>query len=335
MSAEIPRRPPLDVEALAADVLRGDRAALGRAITLVESNRDAHWPAAQALVAALLPHTGKAVRVGISGVPGVGKSTFIEAFGSRLTAQGHRVAVLAIDPSSSVSGGSILGDKTRMARLARDPAAFVRPSPSSGSLGGVTRKTRESILVCEAAAFDVILVETVGVGQNETVVADMVDTFLVLMLTGAGDELQGIKRGIVEMADILAVNKADGANAQRAEAAARSTERALRLLPPRPGAWRPPVLTCSAIEGHGLDRLWDEVVRHRERLEEKGELDRLRARQRGHWMWSLIDHALHHRLRTSPRAAAVLDEVEQSVLDGGTPPSDAARRVVDALFGQE
>lgn len=335
MTAPERSRPDPDVPALADAVRRGERAALGRAITLVESNRPAHWPHAQALLARLLPHTGQALRLGISGVPGVGKSTFIEAFGSCLTQQGHRVAVLAIDPTSTVSGGSILGDKTRMARLSRDPSAFVRPSPTSGSLGGVTRKTRESMLVCEAAGFDVILVETVGVGQNETVVADMVDTFLVLMLTGAGDELQGIKRGILEMADVLAVNKADGPNATRAKAAARSTERALHLLPPRVAGWRAPVLTCSAIERTGLDAIWDAVRAHRAHLDGTGALANLRAEQRQHWMWALIEDALQHRLRSHPVAAPLFRAIEPRVRRGEIPPSDAARQVIAALFDSD
>src|SRR3989454_5559301 len=252
MPPSAPSRP----EALAADVRAGSRRALAKAITLVESTRADHQHAAQRLLELLLPDTGHAVRVGISGVPGVGKSTFIEAFGLHLIGMGKRVAVLAVDPSSARSGGSILGDKTRMPRLSASTDAFIRPSPSAGSLGGVTRRTREALLVCEAAGYDVVLVETVGVGQSEVAVASMVDFFLVLMLAGAGDELQGIKKGILELADCLAVNKADGDNVAKAEQAAAQYRAALNLLGPGGSRWEPPVLTISGLHVIGIDRVW-------------------------------------------------------------------------------
>ena len=258
---------------LAAGVLAGDRTAIGRAITLVESVLPEHRVDAAALLDELLPHSGDAHRVGITGVPGVGKSTFIEALGLELTGAGHKVAVLAVDPSSSRTGGSILGDKTRMAQLSVDPDAFIRPSPSAGTLGGVTRATREAMIVLEAAGHDVVLVETVGVGQSETVVHGMVDIFVVLMLSGAGDELQGIKKGVLELADLLAVNKADGANVDKAKQAAVDYRRALHLVQPPGASWEPPVLTCSAIERTGLAELWDEIERHRALMTETGERD--------------------------------------------------------------
>ncbi len=308
---------------------------LGRAITLVESNRRDHQRQAQELLAELLPGTGTAHRIGVSGVPGVGKSTFIEAFGTRLTTSGHRVAVLAVDPSSSLSRGSILGDKTRMQRLGADEAAFIRPSPAGGNLGGVARKTRESILVCEAAGFDVVLVETVGVGQSETLVAEMVDCFLVLMLAGAGDELQGIKRGIVELADVIAINKADGDNLPAVARARADLEGALRILrPPRPGKWSPRVLTASALTGAGLDELWQALVEHRDWLAEGGRLQALRARQALHWMWALVDEALRGAARRHPDVALMLERVEAEVRSGRSTPVAGARELLDA-FGLE
>jgi len=255
-------RTPLGVDAYVEGVLSGSRTVLARAITLVESTNPEHERLAQQVLTRVLPHTGKAQRIGISGVPGAGKSTFIDAFGSYLTGLGHKVAVLAIDPSSRVSGGSILGDKTRMQRLANDPNAFVRPSPSAGSLGGVARKTREASLLCEAAGYDVVVIETVGVGQSETTVGEMVDFFLVLMLPNAGDELQGIKKGILELVDLIAVNKADGTNVEAANRAARQYEMALRYVRPAGAAWQVPVLTCSALEGRGLDRIWKKICEH-------------------------------------------------------------------------
>src|SRR5918994_396822 len=278
---------PKKTDVTAEAVQSGDRAALARAITLMESRRPDHREAARALLQALMPLTGRAVRVGISGVPGVGKSTAIDTLGGRLTARGHRVAVLAVDPSSTRTGGAILGDKTRMARLAADPNAFIRPSPSSGTLGGVAAKTREAMLLCEAAGFDVILVETVGVGQSEIAVADLTDFFLVLMLPGAGDELQGIKKGVIELADMIAVNKADDAG-MKAKAAAAEYKAALHILAPASNTWTPPVLTISGLTGQGLDDLWARVLDHRRRLEATGELPAKRRAPGTKRMWGLV-----------------------------------------------
>src|SRR5439155_1645655 len=285
MPPSAPSRP----EALAADVRAGSRRALAKAITLVESTRADHQRAAQRLLELLLPGTGRAARVGVSGVPGVGKSTFIEAFGLHLIGLGKKVAVLAIDPSSALSGGSILGDKTRMPRLAAAPEAFIRPSPSAGSLGGVTRRTREALLVCEAAGYDAVLVETVGVGQSEFAVASMVDFFLVLMLAGAGDELQGIKKGILELADALAINKADGENVRPAEQAAAQYRSALRLFRHTSPGWDPPVVTVSALERRGMDEVWSIIEDHRTRLGASGELERKRREQQRSWFWTMVD----------------------------------------------
>ena len=275
------------VDELVDGVLARDRATLGRALTLVESTLSDHRGRAADLLAALLPHAGGAHRVGITGVPGVGKSTFIEALGTQLTASGRRVAVQAVDPTSTVTGGSILGDKTRMQRLANDPDAFVRPSPTAGTLGGVTRTTRETLLVLEAAGFDVVLVETVGVGQSETLVARMVDFFLALMLPGAGDELQGIKKGLLELADMIVVNKADGDNARAARTAARDYSAALRLTHPASASWTPQVVTCSGLTGEGLPGLWTRIEEHREALTASGEWDERRRGQQLAWMWAM------------------------------------------------
>ncbi len=319
------------MEELADGVRSGNRALLGRAITLVESRRPDHQTAAQKLLLALTPDAGRAHRVGITGVPGVGKSTFIEALGCVLTAAGHRVAVLAVDPSSSRSGGSILGDKTRMQRLSVDPNAFIRPSPSSGTLGGVTRVTRETMVVVEAAGFDVVLVETVGAGQSETAVADMVDLFLVLMLPGAGDELQGIKKGVLEVADMIAVNKADGDNAVRAKQAALDYEAALHILTPASATWSPPVLTVSALREQGLDELWAKVEEHRRLLSETGEFQARRRRQLVGWMWSMVEDRVLDALHAHPDVAATTQETEQAVLDGRLTPTLAAQALLDAF----
>jgi LAO/AO transport system kinase len=325
------RRPGPSVEDLVAGVRAAHPTALGRAITLVESDRPDHLDEAQRMLTELLPHTGAAHRVGISGVPGVGKSTFIDALGVMLTGRGKKVAVLAVDPSSAVSGGSILGDKTRMARLSRDPDAFIRPSPSSGTLGGVARKTRESMLVCEAAGFDVVLVETVGVGQSEVMVADMVDFFLLLMLAGAGDDLQGIKRGIMEVADMLAINKADGPNAQAAKRARKDYEMALHLLRAGDGetGWHPPVVTCSAQEGTGLPELWDKVEEHRRMLTESGALDRLRQRQKVQWMWRIVEERLWADFRADPKVKAKVADLEAAVREGRLPATLAAAKLLE------
>src|SRR5947209_8336364 len=293
-------RPGPDVARLAGGIRAGERAVLARAITLVESRRADHQRAARRLVQEVLPATGQAVRVGITGMPGVGKSTTIDALGLLLTGRGHKVAVLTVDPSSSRTGGSILGDKTRMARLANDAHAYIRPSPTSGTLGGVAAKTRETMLLAEAAGFDVVLVETVGIGQSETAVADMTDFFLVLMLPGAGDELQGIKKGVAEHADMIAVNKADGDNVQRAKAAAAEYSAALHILTPRSPHWTPPVVTYSALTGNGVAELWRQVLEHRERLARAGELAARRKEQQVKWLWTMLDERLIARLKSDP-----------------------------------
>jgi LAO/AO transport system kinase len=324
-------RGPVSAEQHVRGVLGGSRADIARAITLVESTRPDHQRLAQQVLTELLPNTGKAIRVGITGVPGVGKSTFIDAFGTMLTGLGHRVAVLAVDPSSSRTGGSILGDKTRMNRLAIDPAAFIRPSPSSGTLGGVARATRESMLIMEAAGYDVVLVETVGVGQSEISVASMVDTFLLLALARTGDQLQGIKKGVLELADIITVNKADGPHEKDARAAARELAAALRLLQEPDAAWRTPVLTCSAQQTTGLDQVWETIQRHRTVLESTGELERRRRDQQVNWTWDLVNDQLRARLRQHPRVREIAAELEQQVRDGSVTATTAAARILDAF----
>jgi LAO/AO transport system kinase len=321
----------LELEAYVRGIQQADRGILARAITLVESRKPEDMELAQELLVRLLPQTGQAVRVGITGVPGVGKSTFIDALGTQLIEEGHRVAVLAVDPSSSVSGGSILGDKSRMPRLAADEEAFIRPSPSALSLGGVTRRTRETMLLCEAAGFDVVLVETVGVGQSETMVADMVDFFLVLVLAGAGDELQGIKKGIIELADLVAVNKADGDNLDRAMAAKQDYAAALRYLGARATPWEPRVVTVSAQTGAGLHELWGLVEEHRHLLTASGELEERRRRQLGHWMWSLIDERLLEAFRAHPEVKKRLAELERAVVEGSVTPTRAATELLAAF----
>ena len=321
-----------DLDRMLAGIRANDRAVLGRAITLVESNAPDDRVDAQNLVTALLPHTGGAHRIGISGVPGVGKSTFIESFGCHLVDEGHRVAVLAVDPSSSISKGSILGDKTRMEKLATLDQAFIRPSPTGGSLGGVARKTRESILVCEAARYDVVLVETVGVGQSEMAVAGMVDFFLLLKLAGAGDELQGIKRGILEVADCIAINKADGANVEAAERARSEFERALSILRPEDDAgWRPRVVTSSGVSGDGIETIWELITEHRRLISSSGGLDRRRQQQRIEWMWALVDERLRSAVREHPGIARFLDTLEEDVTGGRTTPTAAAEKILDAF----
>ena len=316
-----------DVERYVEGTRSGDRAALARTITLIESSRPDHRELARQVLAALMPFTGRAHRVGITGVPGVGKSTFIDQLGVNLTAMGHRVAVLAVDPSSTRTGGSILGDKTRMARLAVDPNAYVRPSPTGTTLGGVTNVTRETMLVCEAAGYDVVLVETVGVGQSETVVADMVDAFCVLMLPGGGDELQGIKKGILELADLVVVNKADGDNVNRARQSAAELKRALHLLVPASPNWSPSVLVVSALANDGLDDLWAQVEDHRRRLTASGELTQRRRDQQVRWLWSLLEERLRAELRTNEAVAEALGDAEVQVREGTAPAPVAAERV--------
>ncbi len=322
-----------DVAELVAGVVAGDRAAVGRAITLVESRRPDHVADAQAMLTELLPRAGGAHRIGITGVPGVGKSTFIDQFGTDLTADGHRVAVLAVDPTSQRTGGSILGDKTRMERLANDERAFVRPSPAGQTLGGVTRTTRETIVVVEAAGFDVVLVETVGVGQSETIVADMVDFFLVLMLAGAGDELQGIKRGVLELADLVAVNKADGDNVTAAERAAADYRMAIHLMVPASATWTPPVLTCSGATDMGLDEIWRQICAHRETLGATGELEARRQDQQIRWMWSMVEDRLLSGVRDDPKVASLLPGLEAAVRGGQVPATLAAEQLLAAAGG--
>lgn len=323
--------PKIDIDGYAKGVLDGSRAQIARAITLVESTRPAHRELAQRLLTDLLPHAGKARRVGISGVPGVGKSTFIDALGSMLTSLGHRVAVLAVDPSSSRTGGSILGDKTRMERLAADPSAFVRPSPTSGTLGGVARATRETMVVMEAAGYDVVLVETVGVGQSETAVADMVDSFLLLTLARTGDQLQGIKKGVLELADVVAVNKADGPHERDARSAARELAGALRMLQPPDTLWTPPVLTCSAREQTGLETVWERLEAHRHVLDAHGRLESKRREQQVDWTWSMVRDQLLTSLRGHPRVQEIAPELEAQVRAGTLPASLAAERLLLAF----
>jgi LAO/AO transport system kinase len=320
-----------DVSRLVEGVRDRDRAAVSRAITLVESNRADHRADARRLLDELTgdPHGPLAVRVGVSGVPGVGKSTFIESLGTRLTAAGHRVGVLAVDPSSVRTGGSVLGDKTRMGRLAADPDAFVRPSPAAGTLGGVARATTQAMMVLEAAAYDVVLVETVGVGQSEVTVAGMVDTFLFLTLARTGDQLQGIKKGILEIADVIAVNKADGDRETEARSAAKELAGALRLVHGREAAWVPPVLTCSALTGAGIDEVWQRVLAHRESLGEDG-LRTKRAHQQLEFTWALVRDELDQRLRDSARVRAVRDDVRGALLSGELVAPVAADRILAA-----
>ncbi len=320
---------PLNSDDIAFGVLARERNVLSRAITLTESSLQKHRDIAQDVLQQLLPRTGKAIRVGISGVPGVGKSTFIEALGMQLIERGHRVAVLAIDPSSQRSGGSILGDKTRMASLSLNESAYIRPSPTSGHLGGVARVTRESILLCEAAGFDVILVETVGVGQSETVVSEMVDCYLVLMLPGAGDELQGIKKGVLELADIIAVNKADGASVSEAKHAKAAYQRALSILQPT-GSWKPVAMTCSAQSHEGLNDIWETVRSHRRQLIDTGELVEKREQQRVAWMWSMVEHQMLSSLKDRNDLKSLLKETEEAVRAQRMTPPQAASALLEA-----
>lgn len=319
-----------DTQKLAAAIKHRDRAALPRAITLVESTRADHRERAQELLLELTPEAGSAMHVGITGVPGVGKSTAIEALGMYLIEEGHRVAVLAVDPSSTRTGGSILGDKTRMPRLAVHPDAYIRPSPTSGTLGGVARATRETIVLLEAGGFDVILVETVGVGQSEVAVANMVDTFVFLTLARTGDQLQGIKKGVLELADIVVVNKADGEYAKEAKSAARELSGAIRLIHPRETLWRPPVLTMSALEGRGLVELWDTVLKHRQVLTDAGEFEARRNSQQVDWAWAMVRDTVLDRLLGNPGVRKVRAEVERQVRDGELTPTLAAQQILDA-----
>jgi LAO/AO transport system kinase len=309
-------------------VLSGNRAALARAITLVESRRADHQQLAHELVQALLPHAGNSCRIGLTGVPGVGKSTTIEALGCTLIDAGHKVAVLAVDPSSSRSGGSILGDKTRMAELARRETAFVRPSPTGGTLGGVTARTREAIVLCEAAGHDVIIVETVGAGQSETAVARMTDIFVVLMLPGAGDQMQGIKKGVLELADMICINKADGPNAEGARAAATEYEAALSIITPAQASWRPPVLRISGLTNQGLDELWGQIERYRRIMTTSGDWEEKRRTQQAAWMRDLLEMRLLDRLRENAGIARLMPELEAQVCAGRLSPALAVERIL-------
>jgi len=312
-------------------VKAGDRRSIAKTITLIESRRADHAALGQAVLDELVPHTGVAVRLGVTGTPGVGKSTFIEALGLQLIASGKRVAVLAVDPSSPRTGGSILGDKTRMERLAQHPAAFIRPSPSGGALGGVAHRTRETMLVLEAAGFDVVIVETVGVGQSEFTVASMVDFFAVLLQPGAGDELQGMKKGVLELADALVVNKADGEQREAARRARIAYQHALALLRPTSAHWRPPVLLASAVNGEGIAEFWQQVVTHRAALEAAGELDARRAEQAKAWLWSLVEESLQRSFRSHPAVARAIPRLEAEVAARMTTPGAAARALLDAF----
>jgi LAO/AO transport system kinase len=324
------RLPELD--ALVEGIRDGSRAWIARAITFVESTHPTHRELAQRLLVALGGETDDARRVGITGVPGVGKSTFINSLGSHLVDCGHRVAVLAVDPSSTRSGGSILGDKTRMARLSALEATFIRPSPTAGTLGGVARATREAMVIVEAAGYDVVLVETVGVGQSEVTVAQMVDSFLFLTLARTGDQLQGIKKGVLELADVIAVNKADGPHVTDARMAARELTGAIRLLRAAgEEGWRPPVLTCSAQEDTGIDEVWKEILRHQDTLRESGDFQRRRQDQQVRWMWSLVHDQLLERLHGDPAVVREAGTVHQEVLDGSTTPALGAERILRAF----
>ena len=328
---ELPGTMLNDTDTLADRLKTGDRAALARAITLVESRKSEHQETAQALLENILPETGKAVRLGITGVPGVGKSTVIDQLGINLIDQGHRVAVLAVDPSSTRTGGSILGDKTRMARLSVSENAFIRPSPSAGTLGGVAAKTREAMLLCEAAGYDVIIVETVGTGQSETAVSDMVDFFAVLMLPGGGDELQGIKKGVIEIADLIAVNKADGDNVKKAESAAAEYSAALHILTPASPDWTPAVVTISGLNNRGLDLLWDRVIEHRTITSGTNALETKRRAQSVRWMWSMIDDSLRQRLQADVHLRSILPEIEEAVATKQMTPREASVKILKRL----
>src|SRR3978361_2080491 len=327
----LPKNAPLDIKALAKQLRSGSRAALARAITLIESRRGDHQATARELVQALLPDTGTAIRVGITGSPGVGKSTTIDVLGMFLVDRSHKVAVLAVDPSSARTGGSILGDKTRMAQLSASDNAFIRPSPASGTLGGAPAETRGALLLCEAAGFDVVLVETVGIGQSETAVCDMTDFFLALMLPGAGDELQGIKKGLVELADMIAINKADGDNIKRANLAASEYRGALHILTPRSEPWHPPVLTYSALTGIGIDTLWQKILEHRTAMNASGEFAGRRRQQRIKWMWSMLEQRMMARLRADATMRAKVKKTEAEVADGRITPALAAEQIADLL----
>ena len=323
-----------ELELVIAGVLSGDRTWLAKAITLVESSTPDDRDKASELLASITSHAGGSRRIGITGSPGVGKSTFVDEFGTYLTELGHKVAVLAVDPSSSISGGSILGDKTRMDRLSSNPNAFIRPSPSSGVLGGVAKGTRETILVLEAAGFDVVLIETVGVGQSEAIVSEMVDFFLVLLLPGSGDSLQGIKKGVLELADLVAVNKADGENELRARQSARDYQSAMTLLSSANTEWNPPVVTCSGLTGQGIPAIWEQIDIHQEHMLGNGNWEKRRSRQQIRWMWALVEAQLINNLKEKPEIASIVLEIEEEILNDGLSPFQAAERIIQ-LFRKE
>ncbi len=328
------RRPNLSTDDYVAGILSGNITVLSQAITLVESNNPAHYRQAQDIIERCLPHAGRSVRIGITGVPGAGKSTFIEAVGGMVTGLGHRLAVLAIDPSSERSGGSILGDKTRMESISANPDVFIRPSPSAGSLGGVARKSRETVVLCEAAGFDVVFIETVGVGQSETAVHSMVDMFMLLQISGAGDELQGIKRGIMEMADMVVITKAEGDNLRRAQLARRQFQNALMLFPTPESGWRPQVFTCSSVEGTGLEDVWTGVEEYLSFIKTNGYYTSHRHRQNRYWMYESINEALREGFYRNPRIEEALKDYEQQVLEDRVSSFEAARRLLDIYHGQ-
>ena len=313
------------------DILNGNRRAIAKAITLIESTHPESFLKGQELLESLLPHAGNAIRIGVTGVPGVGKSTFIEAIGLFLIQQGYRVAVLAVDPSSKISGGSIMGDKTRMNLLAKDPSAFVRPSPSSGKLGGVASKTRETILICEAAGYDVIIVETVGVGQSETIVSSMVDFFMLLLLPNAGDELQGIKKGVLELADLVVVNKSDGKQELLAKISEAEFRKALQLLTPSRNSWKVQILRCSALKKKGMEKIWKTILEFREVLQKSGEWQKQRSNQTGKWLWSMVEEGLLTKFRKHNNIHKQIRKMEKEVEYGKTLPTVAARKLIDSF----
>jgi len=319
----------MDIEQLSKGLLEGKLRPFSRAITLIESSNPEHYEDASKLLETILPHTGKSIRIGISGVPGVGKSTFIEAFGQLLTAKGHKVAVLAVDPSSQLTGGSILGDKTRMEDLSRDKNAFIRPSPAGSTLGGVAKKTRETMLLCEAAGYDVVLVETVGVGQSEITVASMVDFFMLLQLANAGDELQGIKKGVMEIADAIIINKAEGENRQRAELAKGQYQNALHILRPKSKNWTVPVNLCSALHNEGIEDIWDIICDYQAKLTASGEFQDKRQRQAVDWLWTMVMDDLKELFMSNKNVQSKLAQVQEAVVKGIMPPGVASKRLLE------
>lgn len=333
-AAVVAKPPKLGVEDYVAGVLAGDRMKLSRAITVIESNAPKHFALGQEIIQRILPYTGKAVRIGITGVPGAGKSTLIEALGTMLCRQGHKVAVLAVDPSSSVTGGAILGDKTRMEQLSREPNAFIRPSPSGGTLGGVTRKSRETLLLAEAAGYDVILVETVGVGQSETTVRSMVDFFLVVVLTGAGDDLQGVKKGVIELADAILVNKADGDNKQKALLTRADYEQILHYLRPATEGWTTKAYTCSAFTGEGVPEIWDVMMDYCRQMRASGQLEARRSQQNLTWVREMADDYFRNLLYNNPAIAAAREGIEAQVLSGEIAPTKALNEIVETIRAQ-